>query len=638
MEEVTEKQYDLDTLNLDGGSISTFVSYMVRNSSLLPFWWSETRETYLRKASLEVDIISSIINNLTMRLFNMPLQVVPDNQLISSHIGIAKFYQAMINNAWTRYGELLINDLLTFDKGAFLIVESTTSPSQPLTQFDVPTGLKYVPSQQIMLNDKEDYPYIYITMRGKNILLHESRVIRLVQMPIAIGEFAYTGLSFASRAYNVGSMLNAAINYGLESLGTLESDNIIWATSTTSKAIQQAFKDAQIDSVNSGRVTKGQNVYIGLRDPAGKLGQLELKKLPVSFDYEKFTNVTVKLLAIAAGVDENDIIAVSGAGTTKTAALVSDLKAKFKLESWFTKRLQQEIGQKFLPPFLKLQVGEKSDNISETEGKARINLVRSDKLLAEFGALDDRTARQNAVKYGLITNTQYEEMELIDDRLPNGLPIYSLFFDKNEMVQNMLNVGIDVMDIDITQAETVIPKITKKIQEVTTVAINTTSQNIFATAKQSLAALNWLLKQYKINPLQPDPMIIEPDDEEENEPAGEGDSIDEESNDNLDPSKSKQQNQANSLLTKAYTRPKTVNGREKQKALRNKVRQVWSAKSEKLKTSKEELWDAMNGYYEIDEDLLDEFTRFVNSNRQTDGAKLSQLYEMLDELIDDYDG
>ncbi len=638
MEEITEKQYDLDTLNLDGGSISTFVSYMVRNSSLLPYWWSESRETYLRKASLEVDIISSIINNLTMRLFNMPLQVVPDNQLISSHIGIAKFYQAMINNTWTRYGELLINDLLTFDKGAFLIVESTTSPSQPLTQFDVPTGLKYVPSQQIMLNDKEDYPYIYITMRGKNILLHESRVIRLVQMPISIGEFAYVGLSFASRAYNVGSMLNAAINYGLESLGTLESDNIIWATSTTSKAIQQAFKDAQIDSVNSGRVTKGQNVYIGLRDPAGKLGQLELKKLPVSFDYEKFTNVTVKLLAIAAGVDENDIIAVSGAGTTKTAALVSDLKAKFKLESWFTKRLQQEIGQKFLPPFLKLQVGEKSDNISETEGKARINLVRSDKLLAEFGALDDRTARQNAVKYGLITNTQYEEMELIDERLPNGLPIYSLFFDKSEMVQNMLNVGIDVMDIDITQSETVIPKITKKIQEVTTVAINTTSQNIFATAKQALAALNWLLKQYKINPLQPDPIIIEPDDEEENEPDGQGDSVDEETNDNLDPSKSKQQNQVNSLLIKAYTRPKTVNGREKQKALRNKVRQVWSAKSEKLKTSKEELWDAMNGYYEIDEDLLDEFTRFVNSNRQNDGAKLSQLYEMLDELIDDYDG
>ncbi len=206
------------------------------------------------------------------------------------------------------------------------------------------------------------------------------------------------------------------------------------------------------------------------------------------------------------------------------------------------------------------------------------------------------------------------------------------------MVQNMLNVGIDVMDIHITQSETVIPKITKKIQEVTTVAINTTSQNIFATAKQALAALNWLLKQYKINPLQPDPIIIEPDDEEENEPDGQGDSVDEETNDNLDPSKSKQQNQVNSLLIKAYTRPKTVNGREKQKALRNKVRQVWSAKSEKLKTSKEELWDAMNGYYEIDEDLLDEFTRFVNSNRQNDGAKLSQLYEMLDELIDDYDG
>jgi len=87
----------LDNLNLDGygGSVSSFISYMVKNSSMLPYWWSENRESYLRKASLEVDIISSVINNLTMRLFNMPLQVVPQNQLISSHTYIAKFYQIL---------------------------------------------------------------------------------------------------------------------------------------------------------------------------------------------------------------------------------------------------------------------------------------------------------------------------------------------------------------------------------------------------------------------------------------------------------------------------------------------------------------------------------------------------------------
>ena len=246
-----------DSLSLEGygGSLSSFISYMVKNSSMLPFWWSEDRESYLRKASLEVDIISSVINNLTMRLFNMPLQVVPQNQLISSHTTVAKFYQAILNNAWTKYGELFINDMLTFDKGAFFIIESTTSPSQPLTQNDVPTGIKYIPSKQIMLNNNERFPYIWIRMNGANIYLHETRVIRLTQMPISLEDNVFAGLSFTSRAFNVGSMLNAAINYGLESLGTLESDNIIWATSTTSKAIQQAFKDAQLDDVNADRVS-----------------------------------------------------------------------------------------------------------------------------------------------------------------------------------------------------------------------------------------------------------------------------------------------------------------------------------------------------------------------------------------------
>jgi len=622
------------------GTLGMFVSYMVKNSALLPVWWSEERESYLRKASLEVDIISSVTNNLTMRLFNMPLQVVPENQLISSQATVAKYYQAIVNNAWTKYGELFINDMLTFDKGAFFIIESTVSPSLALGEGDLPTGLRYIPSKQILLNNNEQYPYIWVRNNGSSIYLHETRVVRLTQMPVTIDEYVYTGLSFVSRAFNAGSMLNSAITYGLESLGTLESDNIIWATSTTSKAIQQAFKDAQIDSTNASRQTKGQNVYLGLRDPQGKIGQLELKRLPASFNYETFTTVVVKLLAIAAGVDENDIIAVSNAGTTKTATLVSDLKAKYKLEAWFTKKLRQELEQKFLPQFLKLQIGEKSDSISETEGKARINLVRSDKLLAEFGALDDRTARQNAVKYGLITQTQFEEMELTDGRLPNGLPIVALFFDRNDMIKSMVDVGIDVMNIPTDNFDANIKKVNLKMQEVTAVAINTTSQNIFTAARQALAALNWLLEEInelKTNTMQQQTaLLVDPSDEEENEPTGQGDTALEDSNNNLDPAIAKQPQQPD-VVAKDYRQPKTKRGRENRSALHKVVRDVWSKKSDRMLTSKEEIKSTIRGYYNIDDSLLENFVLYINSNNESSGAKLSEIYRRLDDLIENYD-
>jgi len=612
--------------DMSAGALSTFISYMVKNSSLLPYWWSEERESYLRKASLEVDIISSVTNNLTMRLFNLPLQIVPENQLITSHTNVARWYQSMIVNAWTKWGELFINDMLTFDKGAFFVIESTISPSQPLSQNDLPTGLRYVPSRNILLNNNSLYPYIWVRPNEGSIYLHETRVIRLTQMPVTIEDHVYTGLSFVSRAFNAGSMLNAAITYGLEALGTLDSDNIIWATSTTSKAIQQAFKEAQIDGANLGKTNKGQNVYLGLRDPQGKIGQLELKRLPNGFNYETFTNVTVKLLAIAAGVDENDIIAVSNAGTTKTATLVADLKSKYKLESWFTKKMRQELEQKFLPPFLKLQVGEKSDNISETEGKARINLVRSDKLLAEFGALDDRTARQNAVKYGLISQTQFEEMELLDERLANGLPIVSLFFDKNEMIMNMLAVNIDVMNVDVTQKAEATLRINQKIQEVTTIAMNTSSQNIFASAKQALAALRWLLKQYDkpiINSPDNTDGGTEPDNEEENELPNQGDTIEEETNDALDPALAKQ-----TVIVKDYGIPKTKKGRDKRSELHRIVRKVWKGQDE---LDKEDLLDVMS----FDEEKLDNFVSFVNNNGKE--TKLSVIYDMLDSISESYD-
>jgi len=226
---------------------------------------------------------------------------------------------------------------------------------------------------------------------------------------------------------------------------------------------------------------------------------------------------------------------------------------------------------------------------------------------------------------------QFEEMELLDGRLSNGLPIVALFFDKNEMVMSMLDVNIDVMNIDIAEAEVNTKKINEKLKEVTATAVNTNSQNIFATAKQAMAALNWLLKQYELPEV--DPLAPEPTEEEENEPAGQGDTKDEDTNDNLDPSKKK----VGPVVVKDYRKPKTVRGRHNRSTLHRKVREVWSAKSDKLMTSKEELKSSIEGYYNIDDELLDNFVTFVNQNRQDTGLKLFELYELLDDLIDNYD-
>src|SRR5690606_32048604 len=145
----------------------------------------------------------------------------------------------------------------------------------------------------IELIDNTETPYRYIGANGgSNIGIHWSRVIRLTQIPTAISEKSYVGLSFVSRAFNVAQLMMSSIQYGLEGLGKIDSDQVIWGTSVTSQAIKQAFKDAKIDSLNSGLRTNGARVFLGLRDPQAKVNVLDLKRLPANFSYETFLAVT----------------------------------------------------------------------------------------------------------------------------------------------------------------------------------------------------------------------------------------------------------------------------------------------------------------------------------------------------------
>ena len=617
----TIKSKALNSLELDGG-FASFYNYAASNSTLLPHWWSETRETRLRQASIENDIISSVIQTVVMKLFTLPVTVVPRNPQVNSTAALASTYTTLFQNAWNRYAELFLNDLMVYDKGAFLLIEGNPNVSQPLLEGQIPTGFKHIPSQQIILRDDEEYPYKWQRDNGKPaILLHNSRVIRLVQMPISISNNNYAGLSFVSRAFNIASLLTSSIQYGLEGLGRIDSDQIIWATSVTSKTIQQAFKEAELDSLNTGLKTNGRRVYLGMRDPAGKVGTLDLKRLPANFNYETFLRVTVKLLAIAAGIDEDDIAATSNAGTTKTAVLISDLKSRYKLISWFTTKIVREFENKFLPPSLMLQVGETSDEINESEAKTRINIARTDELMTRSGALTVREQRKNAVRHGFITQDQFDEMELENGRLPNGLPVYTMFYSTNEMVANMINIGInDPCNVDPTIASMAATIALYKLCDAERVATNTTSSNIFKTSKQVIAALNWFIDTYTY--VEEEAIKLDEPTEDEFDDATDETLTDEtadQEDDNVEQTQEK----------KRYYLPTTVSGRAARSNVRKAVRDAWNNNTTKNIQAVEKLLKEFDA-----EETVDELTEYVKSHARELNGKLTDIYTYIDNTVD----
>ena len=645
-ERILEKSvFGNSSLGASHSGVESFVTYGASNSNLLPRWWNQDRDNKLKQASLEVDLLSSTVNTLTMKLYNLPLRIVPKNNMIASHAKLSEIYDGLIQTAWLKYGELFLNDLLTQDKGGFLIVEGTRSLSQPFQESDVPTGIKYISSSQILLNNNENHPYIWVRDGGDNIKLHESRVIRIMQNPMSVMDNVQIGFSYVSKSFNIAQVMAYAVEHGLESLGALESDTIIYGTGINSKSIRQAFKDAQIDSINSGQIRSGKRVYLGMRDANAKLGTLNLKRLPEGFNFQEFTTTTLKLMAVAAGVDEDDFVSTSTSGSSKTATLISEQKNKWKLVAWFSKKFSSEIQAKFLPSVLKMRVGTSEENVNESTAKAWINIARVAKIQSEIGVTNTRESRINAERNGTITTEQFNRLELEDGRLPDGLPVRALFFSNDPLMQKLLNLpGIpepcQINDSDSDSSKE-IDIIKKQICEVERIAVNTTSANIHSSAMTAKGALTWLLEEYEdLLAIQQEELAIVENIPDPNLPVD-----DDSTEDELEPSENPQEAADEEIPDKKgistqkkrkarIERPTGRIARERQSKAKKIVKKVWNNESdfdlqEFLSAVIDDPDEAMDEYG----DELEEFSEFLETNKRKDGALLNSVYGKMNQFL-----
>jgi len=648
--QIVEKQVKaLDNIAFDdlGGLVTGFVQWYANNSQLLPTWWTRSRENALRRSAIENDMLSSVIYNLVMMLNRLPLTVRPRDTTITAHARMADTFDMLLQQAWQDVAELFIFDLLVHDMGAFLLVESAGSVSTPVS--NIPTGLKHLPISRVTIAPNPEFPVIYRTQDNRNVKVHESRLIRLTQMPVSLDEDYHVGLSFVSRALNVAELMRSVNQYELELLGSLESDQIIYATDTNSKSLKRMFDEAEIAALNEGRIRAGKRVFLGMRDPSAKIGTVNLKGGGQKFDRNTYVDTTIKLLALAAGVDVNQLVTMDSAGSTKSAALISDLKGKFKLASWFANKVKQELENKFLPLSLVIAIGDTKTNITETQAKTMINVVRSEKLMVETNTIDRRIARENALKNGFITESQMIYMELQDFRLPGGLHVRTLFFKDDVVTQSMLELqGFDnPCRLEENEPQIIIPRIKDKMCEVEAIAINSKTASRHQTARFALASLQWLLEEYEslLNTNQ-----FEEVESNSNSNLEEGKLIEETPLENITLEEELQKKKYDGGKKKPKKRKKkkvfnktTQFGRNAYREARKNVRSIWNGEIDTGELL-DVLEDIISGHPNIDDDdadeiiseihiEFDELSEYLKNHKRHDKGKLPDVYKKLDEFL-----
>ena len=135
-----------------------------------------------------------------------------------------------------------------------------------------------------------------------------------------------------------------------------------------------------------------------------------------------------------------------------------------------------------LPSFLKAEFDYQDD--SEDRQRAEIRNVRAQGRERDLqsGVINKRVTRQQMLHEGEITSSQFEDLELEDGRLPNGVDVTTLFESDDKDYKVWLS-GVTESNWE------------DKEKEINKFLINSKSEEMIIKARRALAAI-----EYKFNP------------------------------------------------------------------------------------------------------------------------------------------
>lgn len=461
-----------------------FLIGMARANSLVPAWWSFSRDLALRRFWKESDHLSGAIGSVISKLTTIPFKVVARDMSIKRHVKLADEYtEFMVSSAnfgsgWIDFFSKWIEDYLGQDNGSFIEIIGDGKKDSYIEGMAL--GFANLDSSCCWRTNSPIYPVVYRDPKGGGeFKLHYSRVIFSSQMPSSDTMMNGVGFCSVSRCLNLAQNLIDISTYKQEKFGSRPKRQMLLAKGGLDpEDIVASVSVAEQAMNNQGLSRFSKTVVTGSRDlPDAEIEQIDLSSLPDGFDEQQSTILGMSVIALALGVDIREIFPVSVGGSTKSDAIIEHIKQRGKTTGQILKIIENQFNQKFLPSFLKMQFDYQDD--AQDRQSAEIRSIRSQYRQRDimFGVTNVRVERQIMLENGEITREQFEELELNSGRLDDGVDVDVLFYSKDKDYSSMLS-GVDKSNYEESK---------NKIMEIISVS---NSPDLVRKARRALAAIN----------------------------------------------------------------------------------------------------------------------------------------------------
>jgi hypothetical protein len=407
-----------------------------------------------------------------------------------------------------------ILDYLITDKGGFMEVMGDGPVDGPI--IGQPWGLLHRSSLNCRLTGDPMYPVVYVD-GGKRYKLHVTRIIHVVQQPLAIDRFNGGGVSSVSRSHMLAEVLTGQIVYKLEKMGRRPTTKLLIGENVSAEEMISAFMAAETLMDNLGLENYGMNIFIG--GTGVSVDARDLNNFD-PFDEEVGTLMAMYAIATCWGLKIQDIWPVQGA---KASDQISNIQSAGRLPADYVGDVKEQLDIKALPSFMEAEFYQQDPDIEQTE--AIISDIRSRSIArtAEYKFLDKSAHRRKLMENGEISRTEFERQQLAEGSLEDGRPVAALFYSSDPLIAALLNIGIANPLLCHSNDPTIALEAIAEAKIGCYEVMAGTSESQRRKASQAYAALVWLEKEYMKYRMQPDESEEpeeydeEPDDSESDE-------------------------------------------------------------------------------------------------------------------------
>ena len=326
----------------EGGS-----TFGVRTSraELLPAYGTRARLLALRDAYVNDHsaLVRGAFSAVAKRIASLPWVITGEEA------GVVNAFQQFLldsefGEGWQALISRVVVDFLRYDTGAFVEV---IAAGDPLDEIEYPiVGLAALDPLRCYPTGDPIYPVIYWDDEGRPHQMHYTRVIHLYDSPETDSRYRGWGDCALARAISVVRRQQLMSRYIEAQLDDRPPPGILVASNISQARMEQALS-ALLDARETEAGSPWGNTVIlyGLDGSApASIQSVPFSQQPQNFDWTAYTQIDVDMLALALGVDRQEIWQLtSGNLGTSMQSEILNIKARGKTVGFLVQQLTSAI-------------------------------------------------------------------------------------------------------------------------------------------------------------------------------------------------------------------------------------------------------------------------------------------------------